>query len=269
MAYKKNIFLLIVLMVFLTGCFGKQQPAAENLNINAQLNSNQTIPTITEKPAIDKETVTELDVDSFEQQGIIKVKGLTLNFLGSLSVKEINTIYKSNSYSSLVIQQGACNDLSGNEQQDCFDSVFMQQVVILNQPELCSQLSSYQDRCFESLAYKNKDLELCNSITKSNTRNSCKDLLTHLKALEDNNIVLCNSIINEVKRDNCFSGVMSQQNDLNYCNSEFISNNNLFNQCQSIILSNQAWQNSDTTLCEQIPLESYKQACFEEMPSSF
>lgn len=194
-----------------------------------------------------------------------QARRIPIDYLDGLTDQDLNILQKQENYDKLYKRQVRCNYKSGNEKDECLDKMRLMQVLLLDKPELCNELEYYKDNCFSEQAFKRKDLQLCDSIIDSSSKNFCKNLLTHTKALKKNDITLCSNINDNNRKQDCISGVISRQDDLSFCDSEFIANNNFINECKSIILSHQAWENNDPSICEQIPLESYKEVCFEEM----
>jgi hypothetical protein len=188
-----------------------------------------------------------------------------INYLANLTNEDIEKLQESAKYPSLVKHYNLCNRLTAEAKPDCLEQVQVQQVYILDNPNLCSGLENNSDTCFQNMAFQNKDLNLCSNIIDSSSKDFCTDLINHNLALNSNNINICDDIIDNNRKEDCINGVISQQNDLSYCANEYIAANNLYIQCHSIILSKQALLNNDPTLCEQIPLESAKQSCLNEL----
>jgi len=234
---KKNILSLAILLVFLTGCFGtKEQP----VDLETESNINKSgIPEVKDK---------DLTTDS-------------IDFLDNLTDTDVAILEKPENISFLNKLQKLC-DIS--KKQDCLDSVKMEQAMLLDNSFFCNQLSTYKDKCYERFALREKDIKLCDSILNSNKKSSCSDTLTNTQAVEDNNINLCNNITSDSKKDACISSLI-RRNDLDFCQNQFITSNNLEDKCLSLNYTKQAWQNNDPALCEQVPLESYKQTCLDEM----
>jgi len=125
--------------------------------------------------------------------------------------------------------------------------------------------SELKDQCLQTLADVAGDINICDSITDEKSKNFCKDTVAYNKAIKDNDVSSCQNIKDANKKDYCLDLVISQNNNLDYCDkNDFITKNNLKDKCQSVILTQQAWNNKDSSLCDKIPLDPYKKTCLDE-----
>ena len=177
--------------------------------------------------------------------------GLTVEDRAVLETKEDNLLQK----------KEHCQTLSGSSKESCMEIVKSLQVTFLDKPELCNQLDKQKDQCFKNLAIHRQDINLCNSISDSSLRTFCKDSIKSSQILKENDIALCDDIVGKNQKDDCVERFIERENDLSFCDSEFIINNDLSNKCKSIILLNKSSHNDDPNICEEIPLEMYKDIC--------
>ncbi len=191
---------------------------------------------------------------------------LDVPFLEGVSDEDLMLLQRSDNYLSLSKLNNICQRKATTEEKnDCLDTLKIRQVSILAKSEYCSQLSgSKKDTCFKNIAFKNNDLSLCDSIQNSDARQYCKDNITLLKAQKDKNILLCLDLADDYKNQ-CIAGVFTNEVDVAYCDTDVVSQNNLADTCRSIIYSNQAFVQNDSSICEQIPLDNYKESCFAEL----
>lgn len=191
---------------------------------------------------------------------------LDVPFLENISSEEMMLLQRSDNYLSLSNLNNICQRKSTTEERDaCLETLKIRQVSILDNAEYCNQLSgSKKDTCFNNMAFKNNDLSLCASIESQTEKSNCQDQLTRFKAQKDKNVLLCLDLSNDLK-DQCISGVFSNETDLAYCDTDVVKNNSLVDICQSMIYRTQAFERKDISTCEQIPLENYKDSCFAEL----
>ena len=161
----------------------------------------------------------------------------------------------------LLKKKEHCETMSGERKDNCLEIVKSLQVTILDKPELCEQLDSQKDQCLKNLAIHRKDQALCDLIEDSSLKRFCTDSLKYSQAMKENDIILCDDIVGKNQKDDCVERFIERENDLSFCDSEFIINNDLSNKCKSIILLNKSSHNDDPNICEEIPLEMYKDIC--------
>ncbi|HAH04297.1 MAG: hypothetical protein UV78_C0019G0007 [Parcubacteria group bacterium GW2011_GWA2_43_17] len=251
---KKIKFLvsLVILPLILTGCFKANQTAEQTMVPNqAESDNMANLPTSRSKT---------------NDQSVIKNADQLMEpptILDNLSDQDLLTLEQTDNAAYLNRVQRVCAEPDSTE---CLDRVQLQQVFILDNPDLCSQLSGQQDKCYENFAYSRNDLKYCDLIQNQAAKSGCVDLVSHVSALNNDNIALCDNINSETRKSDCRSGVMTNHNDLSYCDLSYIQNNNLVDECYSIIFSNQARQSNNSALCDQVPLDNYKLSCFSELP---
>lgn len=187
-----------------------------------------------------------------------------LSFLPGLSNGDKEKIRNSDSFSSLLKHQAVCDRQPQDTLDDCLTELNITQIVVLNKPNLCSQVSQPDD-CLNLLALNYLNTDACNQINQTEKKVACLDYVYNTQATQQNNLNLCVNISDNNIKQGCFDSIISQQSNESYCNNSEIVKNNLQDKCKSLILFNQAIINNNSGLCQQIPLEDYRQSCLEEI----
>jgi len=252
MTHSKTVSLIVLTMIIISGVFwisyyfflSNNNTSIENSNIYS--NVNQPNNNTNNQP--------------FEPSQAVEV-----DFLEGLSSADLAILDQPENYFSLLKYQRSCERLSNQtEKEEYLAGVKLRQVVILNDPELCS-LVDLEDDCYLAFALKKNDKKFCHSISNSETKDVCLDYVSSSQAREQNNVSLCGDIIDNQIKESCIHSVIAQQKDLNFCNNSFIVSNDFQEICQSVILMNRAIADNDPSICSRIPLQEYKQNCLSEM----
>ncbi|RJQ35185.1 hypothetical protein C4566_01080 [Candidatus Parcubacteria bacterium] len=257
---KKILIIIIVLILLLAGGFllYKYWPSDQLDKTNSNISStNTSLPSGGEGGS-----------DQPDGPAIVQIGENYLNipFLENLSSEETLLLQRSDNYLALSNLRNICERKeTPAEKDDCLATLKIRQVSILDNPELCNQLSGEKkDVCFKNMAYKGSDYDLCAYISNQETKKTCQDDMLIAKAKKDKNILLCLDLAGDIKNI-CISSVLSGETDVSYCEVDTVKNNSLTDICQSIIYSNQAFAQGDRSICENIPLSDYKEGCLGEL----
>lgn len=260
----KLIIIIVAVIVLLGGGFLAYKYLPENtINIfdDGKGQTNTSLPDGSDNNTVDNS-------NSPDGPAITQITDnyLDVPFLENISSEETMLLQRSDNYLSLSKLNNICQRKSTTEEKnDCLETLKIRQVSILDNAEYCNQLSgSKKDTCFNNMAFKNNDLSLCASIESQTAKSNCQDQLTKFKAQKDKNVLLCLDLSHDFK-DQCIVGVFSNETDAAYCDTDVVKNNSLVDICQSIIYRTQAFEQKDSSICEQIPLNDYKDSCFVEL----
>ncbi len=240
--FKNILIIIIVIIVILAGWwFGKDYIFPEkvipvsNEQIEDQQNNNQ--------------------VNS--QQSVF-------TFVNGLSEEDQAKVRNSEEFTLMLKTQQVCSRLSEEDKNDCLADLQIQQLMVVNRLDLCPQTIA-EDSCYYYLAVNNSNSQGCNQIADQSLKSDCLNSVYQSQASSQKNINSCASISDESLKDNCYQNIFYQQTDLAFCDEQAVVNNNLKNKCQSLILFNQAVRQGDSAICQQIPLDEYKQSCLAEL----
>lgn len=150
------------------------------------------------------------------------------------------------------------------EQKECLNKLKSYQVAQIGDPKLCEQIDGNRNSCIMNIAAADNDVELCKEIDDKVMQDECINIIIHAFAWQEDNVTLCYQAPDEQNKLSCIKRVIQEHQDLAYCDESIISTNGLFDDCRSIIMINQVIANNDTSICEQIPVQDYKDMCFTE-----
>ena len=196
-----------------------------------------------------------------DKRGEPKVKLEKFDYLNNLTSQDKEVLKEKED--ALLKKKEHCETMpEGVVKENCLEIVKSLQVTFLDKPELCNQLDDQKDQCLKNLALHRQDQALCDLIDDASLKRFCTDSLSSGQARKENDISLCGKIEGENQRNDCIDNIIELQGDLSFCDSEFIINNDLSDRCQSIILLRESSYNDDSSICEQIPLELYRDICY-------
>ena len=192
-----------------------------------------------------------------------KINALEVETLDSLTGEELDILGEASKQEVLKNKQDDCDGKSGEEKEECLEMLKSLQVTFLEDEELCEQLDDQKDQCFKNLAINKKDIEICNKIEDESLKVFCMDFIYQYQAETEGNVELCDNIQENFQKEICIESVFEYAGSIEMCNSDYITNNNLVDKCMSIILLKRAILLNDFDMCEQIPLEEYKEECLQ------
>lgn len=259
----KKIILLIVIVLIVVGVGGwllyQYVLSGEGINIgNTNKNSNGTLTN--SQPIGNTNTIREYP------SVIVEENYLKVTMLDDLSQEDKNILMLTENYLYLDKMNRICNR-DGEEQKknDCLGSLLSYQVGLIDKPELCQQLSGqYKDNCYNNMAAKRLDLSLCQNIDDQTKKTECSDSINLSKAMDNNDPNSCLGISDEDEKNRCMEVVFFSQSELSFCSNSVVVDNGFQDLCQSMVLTNQAFINADISICDQVPLEDYKQSCKDQ-----
>ncbi|MBT6691237.1 hypothetical protein HOB10_02815 [Candidatus Parcubacteria bacterium] len=151
-----------------------------------------------------------------------------------------------------------------DEQEECLERLRVYQINQIGKPEMCDQLDTSRDSCLMNIAVGDNDTNICKDISDQDLQKECINLIIHSYALQQDDASICYEAFDEENKLNCMKAVAHEHQDLDYCDTDIMVNNDLGDTCRSIVLINHVSANNDNSICEQIPLQDYKDMCFTE-----
>jgi len=176
-----------------------------------------------------------------------------------MALRETRDYLMSNKMYKICLQSA-----DSNEQEECLDKLKSYQISQVGRVDLCQQLDDNRDSCIINIAVGNNNLDVCQQISDQAIKDDCISTIVNSLAIQKDDISVCYQAIDDASKKYCMQSVTYNHNDLSYCDSDIINNNGFVEECRSIVLINQVAQNNNTSLCEQIPLQEYKDMCFTE-----
>ncbi len=116
---------------------------------------------------------------------------------------------------------------------------------------ICQYTGSNSDSCYNYLAGKLKDSELCKRIGSKETRDSC--LSNIARSVKDD--LVCLKIESEKERSDCLLNFAVMKNNLRICNNISSLDN------RELCIMNVAVTRNDSSICENITIRSLRQTC--------
>lgn len=219
-----------------------------------------------------------------------------LNNLGMVDINIDNSIIQQDNQTYQTATDAnnvdKCSEMSDDEQKDLCVKLL---AIKLKNNQLCDKIinknliQECQDRVNFEIAAQNKDLELCKTISEANLNSSCviniisqnqynkqdcekledgnqKNLcLGHVlyeEAMEKNDISLCQKIPGEGNNSECLNSIISEHDNLDYCQS---LPEELRETCLQIIAMKLAYEKKDKSLCDKISDNAVQNECKESV----
>ena len=191
---------------------------------------------------------------------------LPVEVLDDLTVEQLDVLNEPTKKIVLESKKEHCEKIENEKmKENCLEMIKLSQAIFLEDEILCEQLDTQRDNCLSNIAFNKDDIDICEKISDQRRKQACFDEIYIQRASGLNSIELCDRVEEEFKQKMCIEDVLSFQQDIEFCNSEYIVGNNMVNKCESIILLNRATLLNDFDMCEQIPLEEYKEECLQSI----
>ncbi|OGF20787.1 hypothetical protein A2316_03090 [Candidatus Falkowbacteria bacterium RIFOXYB2_FULL_38_15] len=150
-----------------------------------------------------------------------------------------------------------------NGEEGCGDNVLIMEAINDLKVEACNEVVDEKARnnCITEIAIRQNDEKSCDLHKDEAEKNTCLSLILGNKARESDDMAVCLAVPGESYRDSCFFSIVNKKNDAKYCDEL----GELRDKCLNIILTNKAFEEGDTSFCDNITDADSRESCSAEL----